>query len=106
LRPTPAEKAKQIAVYKERLSLESIERSDRSAGRAVFQKMCANCHHFFDAGGKIGPNITGSQRTNLDYLLQTLIDPSAAVAKDYQMQIVETTSGRVKSKAGQRRRCQ
>lgn len=95
LRPTPAEKVKQIALYKERLSLESIERSDRSAGRAVFQKMCANCHHFFDAGGKIGPNITGSQRTNLDYLLQTLIDPSAAVAKDYQMQIVETTSGRV-----------
>lgn len=95
LRPSPAEKAKLISSYKNQLSPELIQRSDRSAGRIVFQKMCANCHRFFDAGGNIGPNITGSQRTNLDYLLQTLVDPGAAVAKEYQMQIIETESGRV-----------
>ncbi|HVW01532.1 MAG TPA: c-type cytochrome, partial [Planctomycetaceae bacterium] len=95
LRTTPAEKAKLIANYQKRLPLDSIRKADVSAGRALFQKTCANCHRFFGEGGNIGPDITGSQRTNLDYLLQTLIDPSAAVARDYQMQIIQTTAGRV-----------
>jgi putative heme-binding domain-containing protein len=95
LRTTPAEKAQTIANIKRRLTPESLARADRAAGRAVFQKTCANCHRIFDAGGAIGPDITGSQRTNLDYLLQTLVDPSAAVAKDYQVQIIATSGGRV-----------
>lgn len=94
LRTTPAEKQQQIAAFKKRFTLEAIRRSDRAAGRTLFQKTCANCHRIFDAGGKIGPDITGSQRTNLDYLLQTLIDPSAAVNKDYQMQVLQTIDGR------------
>lgn len=94
LRTSPAEKQQQIATFKKRYTLEAIQRSDRAAGRAIFQKTCANCHRIFDAGGKIGPDITGSQRTNLDYLLQTLIDPSAAVNKDYQMQVLQTIDGR------------
>lgn len=94
LRTSPAEKQQQIATFKKRYTLEAIKRSDRAAGRAIFQKTCANCHRIFDAGGKIGPDITGSQRTNLDYLLQTLIDPSAAVNKDYQMQVLQTIDGR------------
>jgi putative heme-binding domain-containing protein len=72
-----------------------MRQADRSAGRALFQKTCANCHKLFDAGGAIGPEITGAQRTNLDYLLENLIDPSAAVARDFQMQIIQTTGGRV-----------
>ena len=31
----------------------------------------------------------------MDYLLQNLLDPSASISKDYQMQIVATTNGRV-----------
>lgn len=95
LRETPAAKEKMVGDLKKRLTPDALARADRSAGRALFQKTCANCHKFFDAGGAIGPNITGSQRTNLDYLLRTLIDPSAAVAKDYQMQVVETSAGRI-----------
>ncbi len=95
LRTTPAEKTQLMATYKRRLTPDALARGDRSAGRTLFQKTCANCHRFFDAGGNIGPDITGAQRTNLDYLLQTIIDPSAAVAKDYQLQIVATSAGRV-----------
>jgi putative membrane-bound dehydrogenase-like protein len=95
LRTTPAEKTRQISEFKRRLPREALERADRSAGRAVFQKTCANCHRIFDAGGSIGPDITGSQRTNLDYLLQTLVDPSAAVANEYKMQTIATSGGRV-----------
>jgi putative heme-binding domain-containing protein len=95
LRTSPAEKTQKIASYKRNLTAEVLKKADRGAGRALFQKTCASCHRFFDAGGSIGPDITGAQRTNLDYLLQTLVDPSATVAKDYQMQVVETTGGRV-----------
>ena len=46
-------------------------------------------------GGKIGPDITGSNRANLDYLLENILDPSAIVGKAYQMTIITTTDGRV-----------
>ncbi len=95
VRETAADKARLIADYKKRLTPESLARGDRSAGRLLFQQNCANCHKLFDVGGAIGPDITGSQRQNLDYLLENLIDPSGAVVRDYQMQIIETTSGRV-----------
>jgi putative heme-binding domain-containing protein len=94
VRPTQADKEKLIADYKRRLTPDSLRGANRAAGRAIYQKTCANCHKLFDAGGNIGPDITGSQRTNLDYVLETLIDPSAAVARDYQMQVVRTADGR------------
>jgi putative heme-binding domain-containing protein len=95
LRTTPADKAKLIAGYKKRLVPEVIKRANLSAGRALFEKNCANCHRMFGTGGMIGPDITGSQRTNLDYVLENLVDPSAAVAKDFQMEVILTDAGRV-----------
>ncbi len=95
VRSTPAEKLKLIAHYKQRLTAESLGEADRFAGRMIFQKNCANCHTLFGTGGKIGPDLTGAQRTNLDYLLENLVDPSAAVAKDYQMEKIATTDGRI-----------
>lgn len=95
VRETASDKAKIIAELKKRLSAQSLARADRSAGRVVFQQACANCHKLFDVGGTIGPDITGSQRQNLDYLLENLVDPSGAVVRDYQMQIIETTGGRI-----------
>lgn len=97
VRPTPAAKAKQIRDVKLLLTRDALAAADRAKGRGIFQKTCANCHRFFDAGGNIGPDITGSQRMNLDYLLQTLIDPSAEVAKDYQLELIQTNDGRVVS---------
>jgi putative heme-binding domain-containing protein len=95
VRETAADKARLIADYKKRLTPESLARGDRSAGRLLYQQTCANCHKLFDSGGAIGPDITGSQRQNLDYLLENLVDPSGAVVRDYQMQIIETKGGRV-----------
>jgi len=95
VRETAADKARLIADYRKRLTPESLARADRSAGRLVYQQTCANCHKLFDSGGAIGPEITGSQRQNLDYLLENLVDPSGAVVRDYQMQIIETKAGRV-----------
>ena len=95
VRTTSADKAKLIARYKEQLTAESLAQADLLAGRQLFNRTCASCHRLFSEGKQIGPDITGAQRTNLDYVLQNLIDPSGAVSKDYQMHIVVTTGGRV-----------
>lgn len=92
----PAEtKAPQLARLKKLLTPERVSKGNLVAGRQVFQKNCAACHVLFDAGGKIGPELTGGQRTNLDYVLENLLDPSAVVGRDYQVTVFETTAGRV-----------
>lgn len=95
LRATPEDRAQQIADYRSRLTRESLSKADLSEGREIFEKTCGSCHRLFDAGGTIGPDLTGAQRANLDYILENLIDPSAAVSKDYQMEVITTVDGRV-----------
>jgi putative membrane-bound dehydrogenase-like protein len=95
MRTTPADKTKLIDGYRKRLTADNLKRANLAAGRALFDKNCASCHRMFGAGGTIGPEITGAQRTNLDYVLENLIDPSAAVSKDFQMEVILTEAGRV-----------
>lgn len=95
VRSTPSSRAREIASYRKRLTAKELAKADLSAGRVVFNKVCSSCHRLFDSGGKIGPDLSGAQRTNLDYVLENLIDPSALLSKDFQMEIVETESGRV-----------
>ena len=97
LRATPAEKQKLIAQYKRQLGPQALEGADQSHGREVYKKNCGKCHKLFGDGGEIGPDITGSNRSNLDYILQNILDPSAVVGKDYQMTTVITNDGRTVS---------
>jgi putative membrane-bound dehydrogenase-like protein len=69
--------------------------ADVNLGRAVFAKTCQQCHTLFSTGGKIGPDLTGSNRANLDYLLSNVIDPSAVLVKEYTPSIIETEDGRI-----------
>jgi putative heme-binding domain-containing protein len=95
LRETPREKTRLIASYKRRLTAAELSSGDRAAGRMHFEKLCANCHQLFGEGTAIGPDLTGAQRTNVDYLLLNLVDPSSSISRDFQMQVIETTEGRV-----------
>ena len=96
-RPSSAEKKATIARLKAELTPDSLARADRSRGRAVFAKTCATCHTLFDAGGKIGPELTGAQRTDLDYVLTNVVDPSAVVGSDFRVNVFATADGRVLS---------
>ena len=95
IRETPRDHARMITDFQRRLSPDSIKSGDRSHGRALFARTCANCHRLFDSGTAIGPVLTGAQRTNIYYLLLNLIDPSSSISNDFRMQIIETTDGRV-----------
>jgi putative membrane-bound dehydrogenase-like protein len=95
LRPASQEKVARMATYKSMLSPEFTKKADISAGRLVFSKTCASCHKLFDEGGSIGPELTGAQRSNLDYVLENVLDPSAVVASEYQVTFFHLKNGRV-----------
>jgi putative heme-binding domain-containing protein len=94
-RESTADKAKLIAEWKARLSSVPTQEPDALVGRAVFSRVCAQCHKLFATGSDIGPELTGSDRANLDYVLANVMDPSALIGKDYQAQLVAVADGRV-----------
>ena len=51
----------------------------------------------YGQGGKFGPDLTGSGRSNLDYILENVVDPSAVVSADYRMTILRLKDGRILS---------
>ena len=94
-RETPEKKRAQIEGYKTLLTAERLQHADRIKGRALYEKTCAKCHRLFGSGGNIGPDLTGSNRTNMDYLLENMVDPSALIPKGYEMVVVALEDGRV-----------
>lgn len=94
LRPASQEKAALTAKYKKLLTADTLKQANLSHGRLVYAKHCAVCHKLFGEGGNIGPELTGSQRANLDYVLENMLDPSAVVPREYQVSIITTDSGR------------
>ena len=60
----------------------------------MFAKTCAQCHALFGEGGKVGPDLTGSNRRDLQYVLENILDPSALIGKDYVAHVVATADGR------------
>jgi len=94
-RPAAADKAATIKKLKAELKPDVLRSASLPAGRMLFTRTCAPCHTLFDAGGNVGPNLTGSQRASIDFLLDNIVDPSAIVAKDYLMSTVHTKDGQV-----------
>ncbi|RLS26693.1 MAG: hypothetical protein DWH73_00265 [Planctomycetota bacterium] len=71
--------------------------ADFKTGRELYQKSCGQCHSLYGEGGRIGPDITGAQRQNLDYLLDNIVEPSAVVSPDFRLTNLQMKDGRVLS---------
>jgi putative heme-binding domain-containing protein len=95
VRELSQDRTAQIAKYKKLLTAEALETADPGKGRAIFKKTCAACHTLYGTGGKIGPDLTGSNRANLDYILLNSVDPSYDVPVGYKMIVIQTVDGRV-----------
>jgi len=94
-RSTPAAKLAEIAKYKKLLEAKVNRPDNLPRGRALYQRTCAQCHKLYGEGGEIGPDITGSNRNNLDYLLTNMLDPNAEIPNDYRTTILRTKDNRV-----------
>lgn len=95
VRETGQEKAKTIAALKSRLTTGELAKADLSRGRVLYETNCAACHRLHGGGGDLGPDLTGSGRGNLDYLLENVVDPGAAVSAGYRLHLVTLKDGRV-----------
>ena len=95
VRRSSQEKIELIEQQKKVFSAISLAAADLSSGRAVFNASCAKCHRLYGEGAMIGPDLTGSNRNNLHYVLENIIDPSAVVPKGFWMTVVELKDGRV-----------
>ena len=68
-------------------------KGNAEAGHAIFKTLCATCHTFGREGGKIGPDLTGYERDNLDFMLPAIVDPSLAIREEFTAFTVETRDG-------------
>lgn len=95
IRGTPEEKEKQMAAQRLALTPEQLKQADLAKGRELFNLACASCHALFGSGAAIGPDLTGGDRRNLNYLLENIMDPNAMVPADFKMSVVTLRDGRV-----------
>jgi putative membrane-bound dehydrogenase-like protein len=94
IRTTDQNRLAVIAGWKKKLSSEFLQGADFSAGKTLYTQRCATCHILYGEGVKLGPDLTGSGRHNLDYLLENILDPSGVVAKEYRLTTIDTKDGR------------
>ncbi len=73
---TPQARLDAIEKWKKQLSTEFIAKGDKAAGAEIFKRQCANCHKLYGEGKTLGPDLTGSNRSSLDYLLMKCSIPA------------------------------
>ncbi len=94
-RESTADKQQQINKFKAVYFAGGSTPGDAPRGRVVYDRICAQCHTLFDVGGKVGPDLTGSARTDLDYILQNMVDPNAVIPNEYRTSTIEMKDDRV-----------
>ncbi len=90
-----ADKEQLIARYRGLLTTDAVSKGNAFAGREVFERTCAACHIIYGKGGKIGPDLTGSNRADLDYILLNMLDPSGDIPDAYKLVTLTTKSGQI-----------
>ncbi len=97
LRESAADKKQLIEKVKKQLDAATLAKANLSQGRVLFTAVCGACHQMYGQGGKIGPDLTGSGRANIDYLLENIADPSGVVSADFRISLLTLKDGRVLS---------
>ena len=91
--PTPEEMATLVAKVK--------ASGDPKRGEAVFRRqqlLCFTCHAIGDAGGVLGPNLVSiGASAPVDYLIESILNPSAKIKEGYHMIVVTKKDGQVVS---------
>jgi putative membrane-bound dehydrogenase-like protein len=67
---------------------------DLANGKLIFTGTCMVCHEFHGGGQKVGPDLIGSGRSNLDAILANVIDPNQIIGNGYENFTVSTKDGR------------
>ncbi len=72
---------------------------DPVRGEAIYrrqQMLCQTCHAIGDAGGVLGPNLVSiGGSAPVDYLIESLLEPSKKIKEGYHMIIISMKDGKV-----------
>ncbi len=79
-------------VVREYLTVLDID-ANAQAGRAVFDRECADCHLARASRGRIGPDLSGVSNRSKEDLLTSILDPSYAIEDRYRNHLLETNGG-------------
>lgn len=83
--------------YQSLLTDKAMVRADLKKGQVLFLRTCGSCHKLNGEGANIGPDLTGSNRPNLDYLLFNVLNPSGEIQDAYKLVVITTRDGRTYS---------
>lgn len=64
------------------------------SGKAVFAKVCANCHKLEEKGQQVGPDLAGLTNRSTEFLLAAILDPSQDVDARYMNYVAVRGDGR------------
>jgi putative heme-binding domain-containing protein len=83
--------------YQKLLTNNALDEANPYIGKQIFKQTCISCHKLYGEGGLVGPDLTGANRTDINYLLGNIVTPNAIIRDDYKMAIVSTDDGMVYS---------
>jgi putative membrane-bound dehydrogenase-like protein len=85
----PADRAKVLEAYQPALRMQG----DAARGERLFRSICARCHSRDGQGGNVAGDLGTVRSRPASVLLVDVIDPSRAIAQNYESWVVETKSG-------------
>ena len=101
---TEAPAEKQVFISTAKLSLEPTRvreadfpfaKGNPVEGKKIFLQACAVCHKLFGEGNTIGPDLTGMDRKNTDFMLANIVNPSSYIRPEYVSYQAETKDDQV-----------
>ena len=90
VKPTSQQKQQEIARV---THVVTTGTGNTAAGKELFAQRCAVCHTLFSQGAKVGPDLTGYERRNVDFLVLSIVDPSAYIREEYTAFRIRTRDG-------------
>ena len=88
-------KEAEIEKYKRLVTPDKLAKADATQGRVVYRRTCMACHKLYDEGGTIGPELTGSNRADLNYLFLNILYPSFDIPDAYKMVMITRKNGQM-----------
>ena len=77
------------------------EQGNPAHGESIFRRKdlaCLKCHAIAGAGGRVGPDLLSvGASAQVDYLVESLLDPNKKVKENYNTLVVQTLGGKVVS---------
>jgi putative membrane-bound dehydrogenase-like protein len=70
---------------------------EAARGRAIFERVCAQCHQLDGTGYAVGPDLAALAHRSVEDLLSNILDPNMAINPAYSGYLVETSGGEIET---------